>query len=786
MAKKKNNALTEIWDPSADFLERCEDVVRQIKEISFEGRSDNSLRIFAQWIRASIKNGDDPNSHLIPAFALAREAGRRAIGLTAYDCQIYAGIALYEGRLAEMYTGEGKTLAAVMPAVLHALAGHQVHILTFNDYLVERDCQDMGPIFELLGLSVGCVLADTPREDRRELYRRDILYVTIKECGFDYLRDFLAATEDELVQSRFQFAIVDEADSMLIDEARIPLVIAGDVPYNDSLAKQCQKLAKSLKEGPHFKIDTFTKSVQLTEKGIRVVERILGVENLFDTESMDTLESVIDALKAEYTLHRDKDYIVRDEQLLIVDEFTGRVVENRHYPDGLQMAVELKENLHSQSSGMILSQINIQYFTQMYKQMSGMTGTAATSADEFYDMYGLQIVTIPPNRPLIRKDREDSVFTTKDAKMRAVMTEVMNIHRNGRPILIGTSTIEESEWLADELRKAGVFTNVLNAKQDKDEARIIARAGQLGAVTVSTNMAGRGVDIKLGGETGKNREKVAELGGLFVIGTNHFESRRIDNQLRGRAGRQGDPGESHFFASLEDDMLVTFGLQELLPRYLYQSGASQTVREQKALTEILHVQKIAEGYYRDMRQQLSQYTSIIDDQRRAVHSKHYTLLKGEADTHILASRNPEKALRLQKAYGKEKVDLIERQLVLYYLNRCWAEYLEYITDVRQGIHLVVVGGKVPLDEYRREAIMAFTEMFRRVEESVVAAFDTVVVTPHGVDLEKSDLKGPTSTWTYLIDESADQFSRMPELFQKLLGKEEEDDYDDFYDDDDEE
>jgi len=777
MAKKKHSALTEIWDPSKDFLDRCEDVVRQIKEIDFSKRTDNQLRVFAQWIRNCIKEGDDPNAHLIPAFALAREAGKRAIGLTAYDCQLYAGIALYEGRLAEMYTGEGKTLAAVMPAVLHALAGHQVHILTFNDYLVERDCQDMGPIFELLGLSVGCVLSSTPREERRAIYERDVVYVTIKECGFDYLRDFLATSKDELVQSRFQYAIVDEADSMLIDEARIPLVIAGDVPYNDNLARQCRKLATALKENVHFKIDTFTKGVQLTEKGIRAAERILGVENLFDTETMDALETVIDALKAEYTLRRDKDYIVRDGELLIVDEFTGRVVENRHYPDGLQMAVELKENLSSESAGMVLSQINIQYFTQMYKRVAGMTGTAATSADEFLEMYGLRIVTIPPNRPLIRKDREDSVFTTKDAKMRAVMTEVMNIHKDGRPILIGTSTIEESEWLANELKRAGVFTNVLNAKQDTDEARIIARAGQLGAVTVSTNMAGRGVDIKLGGETGKNHDKVAELGGLFVIGTNHFESRRIDNQLRGRAGRQGDPGESHFFASLEDDMLVTFGLQELLPRYLYQSGATQAVHDRKALTEILHVQRIAEGYYRDMRHQLSQYTSIIDDQRRAVHSKHYSLLMGDAETHILANRNPEKALRLQKAYGKKKVDDIERQLVLYYLNRCWAEYLEYITDLRQGIHLVVVGGKVPLDEYRREAIIAFTAMFDRIEENVVAAFDTVVVNAGVVDLEKSNLKGPTSTWTYLIDESADQFSRMPELFQKLLGKKDEDEFD---------
>ncbi len=776
--RKKKSVIQELWDPSSDFIERNSDVLEQIKAISFEGRSDRSLRVFAQWIRSNIHSPQEANEHLVSAFALAREAAKRVLGLTAYDCQLLASIAMFEGNLVEMYTGEGKTLAAIPAAVLMALSGQRVHVLTFNDYLVERDYTQMAPVYELLGLSVGCVLADTPREERKELYTRDILYITMKECGFDYLRDFLATSEDELVQSRFQCAIVDEADSMLIDEARVPLVIAGDVPYNDSLPKKCEKLAKKMQLGVHFKVDGFTKNVSITERGIVLLERLLGIENLFDENNMEVLECVKNALQAEHTLSIDKDYIVKDGKLLIVDEFTGRVVENRHYPDGLQAAVELKEGITSQSAGMILSQITIQYFTRMYTTLTGMTGTASTSADEFYSMYGLRIITIPPNRPLIRKDREDSVYTTKDAKMRAVISETINQHSSGRPILIGTGSIEESEWLANELKRSGVFTQVLNAKSDVDEAKVIIKAGQLGAVTVSTNMAGRGVDIKLGGVSGKNAEKVASLGGLFVIGTCHYESRRIDNQLRGRAGRQGDPGETHFFCSLEDEMMVQFNLKKLLPRYVYQTGSSQAIRDKRVISEVLRIQRIAEGYYRDVRHQLAQYTSIIDDQRRTIHSKHYNILVGKTEPRLLAESNPTKALRLQKAYGQEKVHRIERQLVLHFMNRCWAEYLDYINGVRQGIHLVVVGGKTPLDEFRRVAIYSFTNMFKTIEDNVVAAFDTVIVGKDGVDLEKSNLKGPTSTWTYLIDESADQFSRMPELFRKLMGEKDGDDEDD--------
>ncbi len=776
---RKNNIIQEIWDPSKSFTDRNASVIQQIKSISFRGRTNTTLRAFAQWIRDSIKTDEDADAQLIPTFALAREAAKRVLGLTAYDCQLLAGIAMYEGKLVEMYTGEGKTLAGVMPATLHALSGHRVHILTFNDYLVERDAKWMGPVFEFLGLTVGYINADTPREERHELYERDILYISMKECGFDYLRDFLATKQEEVVQSRFQYAIVDEADSMLIDESRVPLVIAGDVPYNDTLPKRCLKLVPKLVEGSHFRIDNFTNNVSITERGIILLERLLGVENLYDSENMEALECITNALKAEHTLKIDRDYIVRDGQILIVDEFTGRVVENRHYPDGLQAAVELKEGIATQSAGMILSQITIQYFTRMYEKMTGMTGTASTSADEFYSMYGLEIVTVPPNKPIIRKDRPDSIYQTKDAKMRAVINETINLHKTGRPILIGTRTVEESEWLAGELRRAGVFTQVLNAKQDSDEARVISKAGQMGAVTVSTNMAGRGVDIKLGGESGKNYDKVAALGGLFVIGTNHYESRRIDNQLRGRAGRQGDPGASHFFISIEDDMLLQFGLKNILPKYLYQNVSSQVLRDERVLSEINHVQRVAEGYYADTRKQLSEYTQIIDDQRRTMHKMHYDILTGAQKPRLLAKKNPEKALRLQKAYGLERVDQIEAQLTLHYINRCWSEYLEYITGVRQGIHLVVIGGKVPIDEFRREAIQAYCDMLNAHHRKVVDAFDTVIVNSKGVDLEKSNLKGPTSTWTYLIDESADQFSRLPEMFRKILGQTSEEDDDMF-------
>lgn len=784
MGLRKN--IKEKIGPSPAFLERNTHTVEQINSLDFSDKSDNALRVFGSWLREQMALTDENGAKkfLIPCFALAKEVLRRVTGLTAYDCQLMAGIALFESKLVEMYTGEGKTLAGVFPAIMYALMGHRVHMITFNDYLVQRDYEQMKPAYDMLGISVGFITADTEPEERKKMYKCDVLYITLKECGFDYLRDFLATTSEQLVQRRYQYAIIDEADSILIDEARVPLVIAGDVPFSTSLAKKAHDIAGMLSENVHFKVDVFAGQTSLTQKGIVACEKILGIDNLFGEKNLEVLNAIQNALKARYLLRRDKDYLARDGRIEIIDEFTGRVVENRHYPDALQAAVEIKEGIANISAGMVMSQVTIQFFVQLYQKIAGMTGTAKTSADEFYSMYGMEIIEIPPNRPLIRKDREDSLFSNKEAKMRAVIAEVMNQHRNGRPVLIGTTTVEESEWLAGELKRAGVFTQVLNAKQDFDEAKVIARAGMLGAVTVSTNMAGRGVDIKLGGDAGSQSDKIKALGGLYVIGTNHYESRRIDNQLRGRAGRQGDPGETHFFVSVEDDLLIKFGIQKLLPRYVLSYSGTNIIRDKRVSAEVAHVQRIAEGYYQDMRAQLSRYTQIIDDQRHAIHKRHYEILRGTVEPRLLAKRNPEKAMRLQKAYGKKTVDLVERQLTLYFMNRYWAEYLEHISDVRQGIHLVVIGGKSPLDEFRREAIMAFTSMYEQIDRAVVDAFDTVTITEQGVDFESSNLRGPTSTWTYLIDESADQFSRLPEILRKLTGQQSDTDDDDLGDDDD--
>lgn len=779
--------IKEMVGPSAAFLDRNKSTIEQINSLDFTGKTDNALRVFAGWLREQMAEQDEEHckKFLIPCFALAKEALRRVTGLTAYDTQLMGGIALFEGNLVEMYTGEGKTLSGVMPAVMYGLMGHRVHMITFNDYLVERDYEWMRGAYEMLGLSVGYITAESDFETRKAMYKKDILYITLKECGFDYLRDFLASTKDELVQRKYQYAIVDEADSMLIDEARVPLVIAGDVPFSTSIAKKARDISKMLTMDVHFKVDQFSNKTSLTQKGIVTVEKILKIDNLFGEENLEVLDAIQNALKAEHLLKVDRDYLVRDGKIEIIDEFTGRVVENRHYPDGLQAAVEIKEGISNISAGMIMSQITIQYFITMYSKFCGMTGTASTSADEFYNMYGLKIIEIPPNRPLIRKDREDNLFSTKEAKMRAVIAEVKSQHATGRPVLIGTTTVEESEWFAGELRKAGVFTQVLNARQDDREAAIIAKAGTLGAVTVSTNIAGRGVDIKLGGDNEAQAEKIRSLGGLLVIGTNHYESRRIDNQLRGRAGRQGDPGETQFFVSIEDDLMVKFGLQKLLPKYVMSYSGTNVIRDKRVATEVEHVQRIAEGYYQDMRIQLSRYTQIIDDQRRAIHSRHYHILRGDIEPRLLATKNPEKAIRLQKAYGAEKVALVERQLLLYFMNRYWAEYLDHISDVRQGIHLVVIGGKNPLDEFRREAIISFTSMYEAIDRAVVDAFDTAVIGENGVDFERSNMRGPTSTWTYLIDESADQFSRMPDLLRKLMGIKGVDDDDDTEDYDEE-
>ena len=561
-------------------LQNILDSINRLKS-EFENKLDNQLKEISETMKFRAREGEDADDLLIVAFALVREVFGRVLGMHPFDVQIMGGIAMHQGKLAEMQTGEGKTLTAVFPAYLNALSGKGVHILTFNDYLAGRDAQWMGPVYRFLGLTLGCVQEGMSIADRQMAYGSDVTYLTAKESGFDYLRDSLCYNRSETVHRDFHFAIVDEADSILIDEARVPLIIAGAT--EDTIAEpfRMAQITKRLEENTDYEFDAYQRNIHLTEEGMKRIEELLQCDNLHDEKNMETLARLNCALHAEYLLYRDVDYIVRDGKIELVDEFTGRVADKRRWPDGLQAAIEAKENLMVQCKGDILNSITLQHFLQLYPKICGMTATACPAEDEFREFYGLDIVVIPPNKPSIREDFPDYIFRTKESKHRALIDEIVRAHKTRRPILVGTRSVEESASLAESLVKENVACEVLNAKRDALEAQIIAQAGRLDAVTISTNMAGRGTDIRLGGSDEDEKKQVASLGGLYVIGTNTHESRRIDNQLRGRAGRQGDPGTSQFFISLEDDLFVKYRLKDLLPSHDFHSGSNFMLADER-------------------------------------------------------------------------------------------------------------------------------------------------------------------------------------------------------------
>jgi preprotein translocase subunit SecA len=650
-------------------------------------------------------------------FALAREASHRILGLRPFDVQVLAAIALDAGHIVEMQTGEGKTLAAVMPAALNALIGKGVHVLTFNDYLARRDAEWMAPVYRMLGLSVGFVQQGMAREERVRAYLADVTYVTAKEAGFDHLRDLLATDPHLLVHRPFHFALVDEADSLLIDEARVPLVIAGSIGRELSRAPRLAALVASLTPGAHFDSDEYGRDVELTDAGIEHAERALGVGSLHGADNYRLLTELNCALHAHVLLRRDVDYIVRDGRIAVVDELTGRVVVDRHWPDGLQAALEAKEGLERQADGQILGTITLQHFLLGYPRLCGMTGTAQTAAEELRSLYGREVVVVPTHRPMIRVDRPDIVFTHRDAKERAVVEEIQRAHATGRPVLVGTLTVEESERLAARLRDAGMTCQVLNARNDAMEASIIARAGARGAVTISTNMAGRGTDIRLGDE------EVAALGGLYVIGTNRHESPRVDFQLRGRAGRQGDPGESRFFISLEDDLLVRYGGIEA---GLVTGRRDEPIDHPVIRAEIARAQRIIEGQNFEIRKTLSRYASVLEEQRREVMTARQAVLHGEEPP--------------------------AREVMLFLVDRAWREHLALAADLREGIHLVGLGGQDPLTRFTTELTVAYHGMEDAIMAATLDALDQIRTNDGQVDLERLGIRGPSSTWTYLVND----------------------------------
>ena len=712
---------------------RLRAITRRRQELS--GLTDDRLKSAA---RSASRDVD-----VVETFALAAAIAARVLGLQMFDVQILGALALARGHIAEMQTGEGKTLAAVPAVIWYARRGRGTHVLTANDYLARRDAMWMRGIYDWFGLSVGHISQPMPAVERRAAYQCDVTYATANEVGFDYLRDGLVRRAEELVQRPFAFAVIDEADSILIDEARIPLVIAGGVADESALAYRADRVVAGLEPHMHYSLDEFARNVQLTDAGIQRVEESLGCGSLFDAPNLRALTAVQDALEAHALLRRDVDYVVKKDAIELVDEFKGRIAQNRRWPAGLQSAVEAKERVGLKTQGRILGSITVQSLTGMYERVCGMTGTAATQAEEFWKVYRLPVTAIPTNRPVIREDLPDLVFADRQTRNQALVEEIRKVHETGRPILVGTASVEQSEALSRRLQLAAIPHAVLNARNDEAEAGIIAQAGALGAVTVSTNMAGRGTDILLGGNPPKDRDKVVDLGGLYVMGTTRHEARRIDNQLRGRAGRQGDPGTSRFFISVDDDLLVRFGIREN--------------------PDIESVQRTAEGQNLEIRQTLWKYDCAVEHHRREVYRLRREVLLSPAWS--LDSMLPEEQYEeLIQAAGKDALETAGRQAALAIIDDLWADYLANVAELMGGIHWASWTGGDPLHKFLTVEQAIYADFHACLREEMAGAFATAEIRNGGIYFREAERLERGATWTYV---SSDQpFGTLAERIKK--------------------
>ncbi|MEU8217796.1 accessory Sec system translocase SecA2 [Micromonospora taraxaci] len=678
--------------------------------------------------------------------AVGREAARRGLDQRPYDVQLLGAMSLLSGKVAEMATGEGKTLTATIAAYGHVRLGNgPVHVLTINDYLARRDAQWMEPVYTLLGLTVGWVNEASSPQERRDAYACDVTYVSVSEAGFDYLRDQLVTDVEDRVQPPLTTAIVDEADSIMIDEARVPMVLAGAVPGEQDPVHAAAALVRGLRKGKHYTVAEDGRSVAFTSAGLAAIEAKLGID-LYDEEHVAQLSAVNVALHAHALLHRDVDYIVRDGSVELVDEMRGRVAQRRRWPDGLQAAVEAKEGLDATAEGEVLGTIAMQAYIALYPTVCGMTATAVHVGDQLREFFNLEVAVIPPNTPCIREDEPDRIYATRAEKDEALIDEIQRWHAKGRPVLVGTLDVKESEGLAAGLNAAGVPCVVLNAKNDDEEAAIIAEAGAYGSVTVSTQMAGRGVDIRLGGSDQSDQERVAELGGLYVIGSGRHDSRRVDDQLRGRAGRQGDPGGSVFFVSLEDDLVVRHAADSVpaSPRM----NADGLVTDEQVDYAVEHAQRVAEGVNHEIHRNTWRYSVVIEQQRKALAARRERLLTSDVAAVMLLEKEPEKA-------GEMDEDLLARaarSIALYHLDRLWAEHLAELSEVREGVHLRALGRLDPLDEFHRAAVPAFNDLIPEIEARTIATFNE---TEFDEDWQADDgtLVRPTATWTYLVHDN---------------------------------
>lgn len=743
-------------------------------EESLRGLSDSSLANKTNEFKGRLANGETLDDLLPEAFAVIREASRRVLGMRHFDVQLIGGIILHRGNIAEMSTGEGKTLVATAPVYLNALEGKGVHVITVNDYLAKRDSEWMGQVYKFLGLSVGLIVHDLDFEQRKIAYNSDITYGTNNEFGFDYLRDNMVTRLDEMVQRPLHYCLIDEVDSILIDEARTPLIISGPGQKSTDNYYVMAKLVPQLKLGEDYTIDEKQKTVAPTEAGVAKMEKLLKVDNLYDTANLELNHLFVQALRAQAMMELDKDYVVKDGEVVIVDEFTGRLMYGRRYSDGLHQAIEAKEGLQVQRESQTLATITFQNYFRMYDKLAGMTGTAKTEEQEFIKIYGLEVFQVPTNKPIQRTDLSDVIFKTKRGKYKAVVREVQRRHATGQPLLIGTTSIEQSEQLSHMLKQAGIVHNVLNAKYHELEAQIVSQAGQKGQVTIATNMAGRGTDIVLG-------EGVADLGGLAIIGTERHESRRIDNQLRGRAGRQGDKGSSQFFLSLEDDLMRIFG-GDNIKKFMEKMGLEEDeeIKSSMVSSAIQKAQKRVEERNFDIRKYVLEYDDVMNQQRKVVYEQRRKILEGAnmkdqilnmvdsliqrgLDTYADAKLYPEEwdfegllkycekyflapdEIKLEdieemsreeiqkklieiahatyeareESIGKEMMRELEKAVMLKVVDSKWMEHLDDMDMLKEGIGLRSYGQRNPIVEYKVEAFDIFEEMQHAMMETII-------------------------------------------------------------------
>ena len=698
--------------------------------------------------------------------AVGREAARRALGERPFDVQLIGTLAMLQGQIAEMATGEGKTLAGALAAARYALTGRSVQVASVNDYLAQRDAEWMRPLYDLLGVTVGHITAASTPEERRQAYEAQVTYAPISEIGFDVLRDRLVTDPADLVAAPPDVLLIDEADSVLIDEALVPLVLAGAAAGTDADLEMAE-IVRGLRPGLHYETDDEGRNASLTDEGSRAAERALGGIDLYAADQIEALTRLNVALHAHALLRRDVDYIIRDDEVRLISASRGRVAELQRWPDGLQAAVEAKEGIAASESGEILDSITVESLVRRYPRVCGMTGTAVTVGDQLLQFYGLEVAVIPPNRPCVRVDEADRLYATMGQKDRAIVAEVAGAHANGQPVLIGTLDIAESERLSRRLTAAGLEHVVLNAKNDAQEAAIVAEAGAYGAITVSTQMAGRGTDIRLGGSEGgkggigetagsAEHDRVAELGGLYVIGTGRHSSSRLDNQLRGRSGRQGDPGDSVFFVSMEDELITSHAPDTRPPRDVAADGR---VRDAGATEAVAHAQRVADGANLEIHRNTYRYHELIEQQRAIVLEHRDRLMRGDAALVALGTRCPERFEELSASVDEDVLAGAARTIVLYHLDRGWADHLAVLGDIREGIHLRALGtgalggGRDPLGDFQVEAVKLFTSLLDRVQDEAAETFRTASITEAGVDLDAAGLKRPTATWTYVVQDN---------------------------------